>query len=125
MKALLRGKFIALNTFIKKLDKAHLKSLVQQQQKVKTLKRSREQETVKLRTEINQLETENKIQRIKKIKSKLFQKTNKIGRKLVKLSKGLRDNIQINKIKNRKGDITTVTGKLKNTSDPITKAFTQ
>jgi hypothetical protein len=72
MKALLRGKFIALNTFIKKLDKAHLKSLVQQQQKVKTLKRSREQETVKLRTEINQLETENKIQRIKKIKSKLF-----------------------------------------------------
>jgi hypothetical protein len=62
MKAVLRGKFIALSAFIKKLErsyisnlKVHLKSLGKK--KANTTKRNREWEIFKLLTEINKLET--------------------------------------------------------------------
>jgi hypothetical protein len=66
MKALLRGKFIALSNFIKKFEKsqpnhitAHLNAL--EQRETNTSKRSRWQEIVKLGTEISQLETKRTI----------------------------------------------------------------
>jgi hypothetical protein len=52
-----------------------------------------------------------------------FEKTNKIDTPLVRLTRGHRDSIQINKIKNEKGDITTESEKIKS-SDPTTKAYT-
>jgi hypothetical protein len=71
--------------------------------------RSRRQEIVKIRVETNQIETKRKIQRINKTKSWFFEKINKIGKTLAKLTKGTRGSIQINKIRNEKGDITTET----------------
>ena len=114
MKAVLRGKFIALSAFIKKLERSytsnlttHLKTLEQKQGN--TANRSRWQVIVKLRAEINQLETKRTIQRINKTKSWFFKKINKINKPLSKLTERYRDSIQINKIRNKKGDITTET----------------
>ena len=47
------------------------------------------------------------IQRINKTKSWFFERINKIDKPLAKLTKGPRSSIQINKIRNEMGDITT------------------
>ena len=71
MKAVLRGKLIALSASRKKLKRAytssltvHLKAL--EQKEVNTPKRRRRQEIIKLMAEINQVETERSIQIINK-----------------------------------------------------------
>ena len=90
MIAVLQGKFIALRAFIKKLEnshtsnlKVHLKSL--EKKGANTPKRNSWQEIVKLRIEINQLETKRTIQRINKAKAWFFEKINKIDKPLCKL----------------------------------------
>jgi hypothetical protein len=70
----------------------------------------RQQEIVKLRDKINQIETKRTIQRINKIRSWFFERNNNIYKLVVKLSKGPRGSIQINKIGNERGDITAETG---------------
>jgi hypothetical protein len=80
MKSVLRGKFVALSAFIKKLERYHKNKLtvhlkVLEQKEVNIPKRSRQQEIVKLNAEINQLETEH-TQRINKTKSLFFEKIN-------------------------------------------------
>ena len=82
---------------------AHLKAL--EQKEANTPKRSRQQEIIKLRAEINQIETKRTIQRINKTRSWFFEKINKIDKPLARLTRGHRDSIQINKIRNEKGDI--------------------
>jgi hypothetical protein len=72
-----------------------------------TLKRSRQQEIIKLRAEINHRETKRAIQRINKTRSWFFEKISKIDKSLARLTRRHRDSIQINKIRNEKGDITT------------------
>jgi hypothetical protein len=112
MKAVLRGKLIALRTAKKKLDRAytnsfplHLKAL--EQKEANSPKRSRVQEIIKLRAEINQVETKRTIQRINQTRSWFFKKINKIDKPLARLTRGHRDSILINKIRNEKGDIKT------------------
>ena len=84
MKAFLRGKLIALSASKKKLERAHisslkthLKVLEQQQQKKKAnpTKRSRQQEIIKFRAEINQVETKqtNKQTNFKSLKKEIKQ----------------------------------------------------
>jgi hypothetical protein len=82
MKAVLRGKFIVLNAFIKILERSytsylteHLRTL--QQNEANTPKRSRWQEIAKFRAEINQLEAKRTVQRINKTKSWLFEEINR------------------------------------------------
>jgi hypothetical protein len=58
---------------------------------VNTSRRSRWQEIIKLRAEINQLETRLTIQIIKETKSWLFKKINMIGKPLTKITKRQRD----------------------------------
>ena len=62
MKAFLRGKLIALSASRKKLERAHISSLKThlnglEEKEAKSPKRSRRQEIIKLRGEINQVET--------------------------------------------------------------------
>jgi hypothetical protein len=69
MKAFLRGKLIALIASKKKLERAHTSSLTThlkalEQKKANSLKRTRQQEIIKLRGEVNQVETRRTIQRI-------------------------------------------------------------
>jgi 5,10-methylene-tetrahydrofolate dehydrogenase/methenyl tetrahydrofolate cyclohydrolase len=77
MKGVLRGKSIALSDLVKKLERsytnnltAHLRFL--EQKETNSPKRSRQQEIVKFKAKINQIETKKKIQRINKTKSCFF-----------------------------------------------------
>jgi hypothetical protein len=85
MKAVLRGKLIALSASKKKLKRAYTSSLTAylkdlEQKGANIPKRSRWQEIIKLRTETNQEETKRTIQRINK--------TNKIDKPLARLTRG-------------------------------------
>jgi hypothetical protein len=62
MKAFLRGKRIGLSASKKKLERAHLEAL--EGKEANSPKRSRRQEIIKLRAEINQVETKRTIKRI-------------------------------------------------------------
>ena len=72
-KAVLRGKFTAIQSHLKKQEKSqinnltlHLKQLEKEQRKPKV---SRRKETIKIRTEINEIETKKTIAKINKTKS--------------------------------------------------------
>jgi hypothetical protein len=71
MKAVLRGKFIPLSAFINKLEKTCASNLISylkalEQKEANTPKKSRKQEIIKLRAEINQLEIKRIMQKKKK-----------------------------------------------------------
>ena len=112
MKAVLRGKLIALSASKKKLERAHTSSLTThlkalEKKEANSPKRSRRQEIIKFRAEINQAETEKRsVQRIKQMRSWFFEKINKIDKVLTRINIGQRDSILINKIRNEKEHIT-------------------
>jgi hypothetical protein len=67
MKAVLRGKFIALNVLVKKLEKSYTKKLTThlralEQKEANSHKGSRRQVIVKLMADINQIESKKTIQ---------------------------------------------------------------
>ena len=104
-KAVLRGKFIAIQAYLKKQEKSqinnltlHLKELEKKQTKPKV---SRRKEIIKIRAEINEIETKKIIAKINKTKS-FFEKINKIDKPLARLIKKKRESTQINKIRNEK-----------------------
>jgi sensor histidine kinase regulating citrate/malate metabolism len=75
-------------------------------------KASRRREIIKIRAEINEIETNKQtenIQRINETKIWFNKKINNIDRPLVNLIKKRTDKSQINKIRNAKGEITTNT----------------
>jgi hypothetical protein len=119
MKAVLRGKLIALSAAKKKLERAYTSSLtahlkVLEQKEANSPKRSRWQEIIKLRAEINQVETKRTIQRINQTMNWFFEKINMIDKPLARLTRRHRDSILINKIRNEKGDITIGSEKIQN-----------
>ena len=105
MNAVLRGKLIALSASKKKLESAytsswtaHLKAL--KQNEPYKPKRSRRQEVIKLRANINEVETNRTIQRMNNTRTWLLEKIKKIDKPLARLTKRHRDSIQINQIRN-------------------------
>ena len=122
MKAVLGGKFIVLNAFIKKLMSSHASYLIihlkaLEHKEANIHKRSRSEEIINLKSEINKLEAKGTIQMYNEANNCLFvclfvfEKINKIDKISVKLTKD-RKNFQINKIRNEKGDITTDTSEI-------------
>ncbi|KAL6082582.1 hypothetical protein STEG23_001613 [Scotinomys teguina] len=112
MKAVLRGKFIALNAHMKRLENSHINDLTAhlkalEREEANSPRRNRCQEIIKLRVETNKIETKKTIQRINETKSWFFEKINKIDKPLARLTKRQRESIQINKIRNENRDITT------------------
>ena len=91
----------------------HLKAL--EQKKANLPQRSRWQEIIKLRGEIDQVETRRTTQRINQTRNYFFEKNNKIDKPLARLTRGHRDSILINKIRNEKEDITTDPEEIQNT----------
>ena len=92
MKEFLGGKLIDLSASKKKLERAHTSSLAThlkalEQKEANSPKRSRWQEIIKLRGEINRVETRT-IQRINQTRSWFFEKINKIDKPLARLTKG-------------------------------------
>ena len=68
---------------------------------------SRRKEIKKIRAETNAIETKETIAKINKAKSWFFEKINKIDKALARLIKKQREKNQINKIRNKNGEITT------------------
>ena len=113
-KAVLRGKFIAIKSDLKKQEKSqmnnltlHVKELEKEEQTKPKV--SRRKEIIKIRAEINEIETKKTIAKIKKTKSWFFERINKIDKPLARLIKKKRESTQINKIRNEKGESTTDT----------------
>jgi hypothetical protein len=100
MKAVLRGKHIPLSASKKKLERVYTNSLTAH---LEALER------------INQVETKRTVQRINQTRSWFFEKINKIDKPLARLTRGHRDSILINKIRNEKGDIITDPEEIQNT----------
>jgi hypothetical protein len=104
MKAVLRGKRIAPCASKKKLERAYTSSLTTrlealEQKEANSPKRSRHQEILKLRAEINQVETKRNIQRINQTRSWFFERINNLYKALARLISGHRKSILINTIR--------------------------
>ena len=91
-KALLRGKFIAKQSYLKKQEKhwidnltLHLKQLEKDEQKPSKI--SRREEILKIQAEINEKEKKETIVNINKTKSCFFEKINKIDKSLSRITK--------------------------------------
>ena len=106
-KAVLRGKFIAIQFYLKKQEKyqinnltLHLKELEKEEQTKPKV--SRRKEIIKIRAEINEIETKKTIAKINKTKGWFFEKINKIDKPLARLIQKKRERTQIIKIRNEK-----------------------
>ena len=111
VKAVLRGRFIAIQAYLKKQEKnqinnltLHLKQL--EKEEMKNPRVSRRKEILKITAEINAKETKETIAKINKAKSWFFEKINKIDKPLARLIKKKRET-QINQIINENGEIIT------------------
>ena len=92
VKAVLRGRFIALEAYLKKQEKSqinnltlHLKQL--EKEEMENPRISRKKEILKIRAEINTKETKETIAKINKTKSWFLEKINKIDKPLARLIK--------------------------------------
>ena len=92
VKAVLRGRFIAIEAYFKKQEKSQINNLTLQlnqleKEEMKNLKVSRRKEVFKIKAEINAKETKETIAEINKAKSWFFERINKIGKLLARLIK--------------------------------------
>ena len=116
-KAVLRGKFIAIQTYLKKQEKSqinnlpsHLKQLeIEEQKKTKV---SRRKEIINIRSDINEKEMKETITKINKTNSWFFEKINKIDKPLARLIKKKREKTQINRNRNEKREVKTDTAEI-------------
>ena len=106
-KAVLRGKFIAIRSHLKKQEKPqinnlalHLKQLEKEEQRKPKV--SRRKEIIKMRAEINEIEMKKTIAKINKTKNWFFEKINKIDKPLARLIKKKKERIQIIKLEMKK-----------------------
>ena len=113
-KAVLRGKFIAIQAYLKKIETfqinsltLHLQELKEQQQRQP--RASTRKEITKIRAELNGIEAKNTILRFNKSWSWFSLKINKINQPLSRFIKKKRERTQINTFRNERGEITTDT----------------
>ena len=98
-KAVLRGKFIAIQAFLKKEEKSQVDNLTHHLNELEkeetTPKVSRTKEIIKIKEEINKIEIQQMIEEINKTKRWFFEKVNKIEKALAILTKKRRKETQI------------------------------
>ena len=101
---MLRGRFIAIQAYLKKQEKHQINNLTlhlkQVEKEERTPKLEGRKERNKIRAEINEKEKKEIIAKINKTKCLFFEKINKIDKPLA------REKNQINKIRNENGEIT-------------------
>ena len=112
VKVVLRGRFIAIQAYLKKQEKNQINNLTlyikqREKEEMKNPRVSRRKEIIKIRAEINAKETKETIAKINKAKRWLSEKINKMDKPLARLIKKKREKNQINKIRNENEDITT------------------
>ena len=106
--SVLGGKFRAIQAHLRKRAKAQVHKLIlhlmQLDREEQTRpKGSKRKATIKIRAEINEIETKKTIEKINETKSWFFEKINKIDTPLASLLKQKRERTQINNIRNEKG----------------------
>ena len=116
-KAVLRGKFIAIQSHLKKQEKSQINNLTLQlkqleKEEERKPKVSSRKEIIRIRAEINEIEMKKTIEKINKTKSWFFEKINKNDKPLARFIKKKRERTQINKIRNENGEITTDTAEI-------------
>ena len=111
VKAVLRGKFIAIQSYLKKQEKhwidnltLHVKQLEKEEQKTPKTS-SRRKEIIKIWAEIHEKEMKETMVKINKTKSCFFDKINKMDKPLARLIK--KKKREINKFRNEKVEVTT------------------
>ena len=116
-KAFLRGKFIAIQSYLKKQETSqknnltlHLKQLEKEEKHPHKV--SRRKKIIKIRSEINEKVMKETRAKINKTKSWFFKKINKIDKPLARIIKKKREKTQINRIRNEKGEVTTDTAEM-------------
>ena len=92
LKALIRGRFIAIQAYLKKQEKSQINNLTLylkqlEKEEMKNPSVGRRKETLKIRAEINAKETKETIAKINKGKSWFFERINKTDKPLVRLIK--------------------------------------
>ena len=99
VKAVLRGKYIAMEAYLKKQEKsqrqyptAHLKEIEAEQQRHP--KPTRRREIIKIRAEIHNVESNKTVEQISETKSWFFEKINKIDKPVARLLKKKREMTQ-------------------------------
>ena len=112
VKAVLRGRFIAVQACLKKQEKSQINNLtllLKQlgTEEMKNYRISRRKGILKIRAEINAKETKETIAKINKAKSWFFERINKIDKPIARIIKKQKEKNQINKIRNESGEITT------------------
>ena len=117
-KAVLRGKFIAIQAYLKKIETFQINNLTVclqefEEQQQRQPRASRRKEITKIRAELNDIETKSRIPRINESSSWFFEKINKIHKHLSRIIKKKRERTQINTIRNERGEATTDTTKIK------------
>ena len=120
---MLRGKFIAIQAFLKKEEKSqinilthHLNELEKEEQTKPKV--SRRKEIIKIKEEINKIEIQKTIDKINQTKSWFFEKVNKIDKPLARLTKKRRENPN-KKIRNEEGQVTMDTTEIKKNHERI------
>ena len=123
-KAVLRGKFIAIQAFLKKEEKSQIDNLthhlneLEKEEQTKP-KVTRRKEIIKIKEEINKIEIQKTMEEINKTKSCFFEKVNKIDQPLATLTKKRREKAQISKIRNEKGEVTMDTTEIQRNHERI------
>ncbi|KAI5932076.1 LINE-1 retrotransposable element ORF2 protein [Manis javanica] len=112
VKAVLSGKYIAIQEHLKKEEQSQMNSLTSQLSKLEKEGQmrpevSRRRDIIKIREERNKIEKNKTIAKINETKSWFFEKINKIDKPLAKLIKRKRESTQINRIRNENGKIMT------------------
>ena len=90
VKAVLRGRLIAIQAYLKKQEKSQINNLTLhlnqlEKEKIKDPRVSRRKEISKVRAEINAKETKETIAKINKTKSRFFKKLNTTDKPLARL----------------------------------------
>jgi hypothetical protein len=101
----------------------HLKLLGKQEQENP---KTRRREIIKIRAEINEIETNiqtKPIQRFNKTNSWFFEKIKKIDRPLANLTKMRGEKVQISKARNAKGETTKTTWKSRKSSETTLRTY--
>ena len=109
---MLRRKFLAIQAYFKKQEKSQINNLTLQlkqleKEEMKNSRVSRRKYLLKIRAEINAKETKETIAKINQANGWFLERINKIEKPLAGLIKKQREKNQINKIRNKNGEITT------------------
>ena len=101
VKSVLKGRFIAIQAYLKKQEKYEIANLTQQlkqleKEEIKNPRFSRRKGIINIRAEINEKETKETMAKINKAKSWFFEMINKIDKPLARLIQKQREKNKIN-----------------------------